>query len=374
MPGRRHFGSVRKLPSGRYQASYWHEGQRHVATDTFVGKTEAQAWLSAKETDINRGQWVDPGSGKVAFGDYATEWLSRQGHLRPRTAELYRYLLRDYLSPTFEGRRMSTITTSQVTSWHQELVSRRPKVAPKAYRLLAQVMRAAVADGYIVKSPVAIKGAARERVVKRPIPTVAEVDALAGAVPENFRAMVLLGAWCALRFGELAALRRDRIDLLHSEVIVTETVTEVATGERTIGPPKTAAGRRSVAIPPNVLPVVDQHLATIGPAPGTLLFPGSDGYLRRGHFYHQIWTPALRATGLQFRFHELRHASLTWAAAQGATIAELMHRAGHASPHAAMLYQHATRDRDHAIAEAMAKLAQPAGVVTPRPGRDASAI
>jgi hypothetical protein len=88
VPHRRHFGSVRKLPSGRYQASYWHEGQRHVATDTFVGKTEAQAWLSAKETDINRGQWVDPGSGKVAFGDYATEWLSRQGHLRPRTAEL----------------------------------------------------------------------------------------------------------------------------------------------------------------------------------------------------------------------------------------------------------------------------------------------
>jgi hypothetical protein len=119
---RRQFGSVRKLPSGRYQASCWLEGQRQIATGTFVGKTEAQAWLSAKETDINRGQWVDPGSGKVAFGDYATEWLSRQGHLRPRTAELYRYLLRDYLAPTFEGRQMSTITMSQVTSWHQELV------------------------------------------------------------------------------------------------------------------------------------------------------------------------------------------------------------------------------------------------------------
>jgi integrase len=71
----------------------------------------------------------------------------------------------------------------------------------------------------------------------------------------------------------------------------------------------------------------------------------------------------LRSTALRFRFHDLRHAGLTWAATQGATIAELMHRAGHASPHAAMLYQHATRDRDHAIAEAMAKLADPAQVV-----------
>jgi hypothetical protein len=58
---------------------------------------------------------------------------------------------------------------------------------------------------------------------------------------------------------------------------VTETVTELATGERSIGPPKTAAGRRSVAIPPNVLPVIEQHLATVGPDPATVLFVGSDG-------------------------------------------------------------------------------------------------
>jgi hypothetical protein len=123
-----------------------------------------------------------------------------------------------------------------------------------------------------------------------------------------------------------------------------------------------APGRRSVAIPPNVLPVVERHLSTIGPVAGALVFPGADGsFLRRGPFYHQTWTPALRATGLRFRFHDLRHSGLTWAAAQGATIAGLMHRAGHASPHAAMLYQHATRDRDHAIADAMAALAKPEG-------------
>ena len=365
MPPRRHFGSVRKLASGRYQASYWHEGERHIAPDTFTAKGDAQSWLSAKETDINRGQWVDPGAGKVAFGEYATSWMERQRHLRPRTAELYRYLLRDYLLPVFAGRSLSAITVSQVLAWHQELVGRRPQMAPKAYRLFAQIMRAATADGYIVKSPAAVKGAARERVSKRAIPTVAEVDAVAEAVPERFKAMVLLAAWCALRFGELSALRRDRVDLLHAEVIVSETVTELASGERLAGPPKTDAGRRTVAIPPNVLPVVEAHLASVGPKRDALLFPGADGgYLRRGHFYHQTWTPALRDAGLHFRFHDLRHASLTWAAAQGATIAELMHRAGHASPHAAMLYQHATRDRDHAIAQAMASLAQPADVVT----------
>jgi integrase len=355
---------VRQLPSGRYQASYWHDSDRHSAPDTFAAKTEAEAWLSAKETGIKRGQWLNPRAGKVPFGDYTARWLEQQGHLRPRTRELYAYLLRDYLRPTFGERPLSRITVSEVTAWHNELAGRRPQMAPKAYRLLAQLMRAATAAGYIVRSPVAVKGAARERVAKRPIPTVAEVDALATAVPERFKAMVLLAAWCALRFGELAALRRERVDLLHGEVIVTETVTELATGERLVGPPKTDAGRRAVAIPPNVLPAVEDHLASVGPAPETLLFPGADGgFLRRGHFFHQTWTPALRSTALRFRFHDLRHAGLTWAATQGATIAELMHRAGHASPHAAMLYQHATRDRDHAIAEAMAKLADPAQVV-----------
>ena len=127
-------------------------------------------------------------------------------------------------------------------------------MAPKAYRLLAQVMKAATSDGYIVKSPVALKGAAGERVVKRPIPTVAEVDALAEAVPDRFKAMVLLASWCSLRFGELAALKCEQFDLLNGEVVVTESVTELASGERLIGPPKTEAGRRAVAIPPNVVP------------------------------------------------------------------------------------------------------------------------
>ena len=147
-----------------------------------------------------------PSAGKVSFGDYATDWADRQRHLRPRTVELYKYLLRDYLLPAFGAESLLTITVSQVAAWHQEFSGRRPKMAPKAYRLLAQVMKAATSDGYIVKSPVALKGAAGERVVKRPIPTVAEVDALAEAVPDRFKAMVLLASWCSLRFGELAAL------------------------------------------------------------------------------------------------------------------------------------------------------------------------
>lgn len=57
------------------------------------------------------------------------------------------------------------------------------------------------------------------------------------------------------------------------------------------------------------------------------------------------------------RLHDLRHTGLTWSAATGATLAELMHRAGHKSSVAAQRYQHATEDRDRALAHALAELA-----------------
>jgi hypothetical protein len=59
-PGRRHFGSTHKLPSGRWQAGYWYDGRRHVALDTFSNKTDALAVLSTVERDRRRGSGVRP--------------------------------------------------------------------------------------------------------------------------------------------------------------------------------------------------------------------------------------------------------------------------------------------------------------------------
>jgi Phage integrase, N-terminal SAM-like domain len=235
---RRHFGSVRKLPSGRWQASYWHDGRRHVATETVRAKGDALAWLATKEADIVRGTWVAPPTGKVTFGDYSSIWLQRQGHLRPRTRELYEFLLRKHIGPTFGSRSLTTIANSAVVAWYRGLSARVPGTAPKCFRLPHQIMAAAVADGYLVKSPVVIKGASRERVEEQAIPTPAELDALAEAVAPRYRAMIWLAGACGLRFGELAALRRDRVDLLHKEVRVAETITELVGGGASQGRPR----------------------------------------------------------------------------------------------------------------------------------------
>jgi hypothetical protein len=77
-----------------------------------------------------------------------------------------------------------------------------------------------------------------------------------------------------------------------------------------------------------------------------------------------VWQRARKTIGrTDLHYHDLRHTGLTWAAASGASIAELMRRGGHAHPAAALRYQHATDNRDHAIAAALSELAT--GRVTP---------
>jgi len=77
MSRRRHFGSIRKRASGRYQARYTGpDGQTYSAPETFERKTDAARWLSVKETEISRGDWTNPDAGSVPFENYADQWLA----------------------------------------------------------------------------------------------------------------------------------------------------------------------------------------------------------------------------------------------------------------------------------------------------------
>jgi integrase len=286
--------------------------------------------------------------------------------LRPRTRELYEYLLDSFLLPAFRNICLADLTLARIRVWHGQLMTEHAGVAPKAYRLLKTILNAAVEDRRLIANPCQIKGAAAERPEERAVATIAEVDALADAVPPRYRAMVLLAAWCSLRFGELAALTRRRVNPIQGWVDVHQTLTETDDGRLELGPPKTKAGQRTVAIPPHVLPDLISHLETyVAPKPDSLLFPAPEGtgYLQRSNFARRVWKPATVKVCVSLHFHDLRHSGLTWTAATGATLAELMRRAGHASPRAALIYQHATEDRDRILAHALSELHAKAKVV-----------
>ena len=92
MATRRRFGRVRKPPSGRWQARYsTPDGRDHPAPGAFATKTADDRWLAVVETDIARGQWVDPRSRQLLLlSVYADNWLPARADLKIRTRELYR--------------------------------------------------------------------------------------------------------------------------------------------------------------------------------------------------------------------------------------------------------------------------------------------
>jgi integrase len=217
------------------------------------------------------------------------------------------------------------------------------------------MLNTAVEDELLHRNPCLITGAGIERPDERPVATIEQVYELADAIAPQFRAMVLLATFTGLRLGELRALRRKHLDLLHATVRVAEQLQEMADGSLVFGPPKTDAGIRVVAIPRALIPDLEAHVANhSAPGPDGLVFPGTRHQpLRRATLY-TAWHRALRAVGMEgFRFHDLRHTGNTLAAAAGASTKELMVRMGHASTRAALIYQHAVRERDVAIAGAL---------------------
>jgi integrase len=349
---RRHFGSVRRLPSARYQATYWHLAVRHTAEQTFETKAEALAWLSSVETDIRRGRWIDPDAGKVLFGKYVDDWMTQRYDIRPRTRELYRSLIKCHLKPTFERVPLTAITTASIRSWRAKIAAGQPTTAAKAYRLLRVVLMTATADGLILSNPCVIKGAGLERAPERKVPTLETLATIADALDVRYRALVYTAAFAGLRAGELSGLERRHVDLVH-RIITVEQQAQVVVGRgRVLGPPKSDAGRRTVAIPIELSSLLDEHLSTyVDSDPNAVVFTGDKGApITTQHWSKKFREAADSAGAPGLHFHDLRHLAGTLAAATGASTRELMARLGHSTPRASLIYQHATEQRDRQIA------------------------
>ena len=354
----RRFGSVRQLSSGRFQARrVGPDGVNRPAPSTFASRDEAEAWL-ARERDQGAAQPRQPGAG--TFGDYAESWLHERD-LTPRSRAHYRRILDRFLLPAFADQALSSITAPAVRRWHAGL---RPQTGPTmlahAYSMLRTILNTAVTDGEIASNPCQVRGAgsARRVVTIRPA-TLDELTQITTAMPEALRLIVPLAAWCALRFGELAELRRRDVDVDRAVLHVRRGVTWV-NGETIVGRPKSAAGVRDVSIPPHLLPAIALHLAQHARAGSDgLLFSSPNGGNLTTTVLYASWLPAREAAGRpDLRFHDLRHTGAVLAAAAGATLADLMSRLGHSTPAAAMRYQHASHARDRDIAAALSGFAE----------------
>ncbi|MFL6109488.1 MAG: tyrosine-type recombinase/integrase [Marmoricola sp.] len=369
---KRGFGQLNKLPSKRWRARYTGpDGALHNAPSTFDTKMDAEAWLADERRLVASGAWsspkarealrMNPVAEKLTFGTYADAWL-RDRTLKPRTREHYRSLLDKMLLPTFEDVPLAEITPDSVRSWHALTGTSKPTLRAHAYGLLRTILGSATQDRLIPINPCHIRGAGNSKRVHKVKPaTLPELETLVTAMPDRYRTMVLLASWCALRFGELAELRRGDVDTKKGIIRVRRGVVRAA-GSTIVGTPKTDAGIRDVAIPPHVLPMVREHiLKHAEPGKDGLLFPArGGGHLAPSSLYRVFYKAREAAGRPDLRFHDLRHGGAVLAAQTGATLAELMARLGHSTPGAAMRYQHAAQERDMEIARKLSALALPA--------------
>ena len=379
---RREFGAIRKLPSGRYQAHYTGpDAAKHPAPHTFAAKVDAEAWLTDRRREIDRGLW-NPATADQAespmFEPYADDWLKarlvRGRPLKIRTRDHYRSLLDLHILPTFKSKRLDEISPADVRKWHDKLLPDAPTMRAHAYSLLRTILTSAYNAELITANPCRVEGAGTARRRSRTVPaTLDELGTIVDEMPARYRLMTLLAAWCALRFGELIEIRRRDVTLEY-EVDEDSKERRLVAGAISVSrgavwdaeesayvaqdSAKSEAGTRTVHVPPHVLAAVEVHLAGYTETKSdALLFPAPEGgYLTPTTLYSYFYPAREAAKRSDLRFHDLRHTGAVLAAATGATLAELQARLGHSTVSAAMRYQHAAKGRDRKIAEALSKL------------------
>lgn len=298
--------------------------------------------------------------------DYSRRWIAERLTtkgiaLSPRTRELYQDELRLHINPWFGSLDLAHINVGDVRTWCQHMRSSKgPGVstAAKCYRLLKSIMATAADDGLVRTNPCRVRGGGKEPASERAIPSVVELFALAAAIDPRLRCFTLSAAFLGLRKGELLGLRRGDINMDLLEVSVTRSRTQLKSGQALIGPPKTEKSRRTVTVPRVLGPELRTHLATYAqPTEEGWVFTGDKGGPLGNTWFTSQWKQARDHVGLsELHLNDLRHLAGTLAAMTGATTREVMERLGHTTLDTAMRYQHATRERNRVLADALDEL------------------
>ena len=348
MARRRTFGYVRRLPSGRWQASYLDEPTRDrvVAPSTFATKTDANLWLASVETDMVRGDHLRPELARRPFAEWAEEWLHSL-HVKPKTYVGYESSLRNHVLPVFANRPIADISYRECKAFVDRLL--RDGLAPgtvgEARKILRLVLGEALRSDAIRRNPAdglrIPRGTRQEMVFLTPAQVMRLADEIANpprprSHPRKswpaYGLLVRLAAWSGLRAGEMAALRVGRFDHRAGRLEVAESVQEIH-GALIYGPPKTYA-RRGVDLPEELASELADHLDGRASHRDALIFtaPGG-GPLRHHNFYKRLFKPAVLRADLdrRTRFHDLRHTAAALMIAEGAHLLAVKERLGHST-------------------------------------------
>jgi integrase len=322
--------NIQKRSGGRWRARYRdHTGKEHARH--FTRKLDAQRWLDEVYASTVRGEYVDPKLGRVTVGDWSDRWLASKANVKPSTRDRYAGILATHVVPAWGTVRLVDVAHSDVQAWVSSLSASGLSAGSvhKVHRVLSMVLGLAVRDGRLPRNPAAQVDLPRAAKAEKRYLRVDQVANLADAAGPG-RLVVLVLAYCGLRWGELAALRVSRLDLMRRRSHVAESVTEVNGGRLDWGLPKSHE-RRWVPVARFLVGDLAEHIA--GKAPDDLVFTAPKGaVLRVGGARRSWFDRAVEMSGMPTGLHphELRHTAASLAVSAGANVKAVQRMLGHA--------------------------------------------
>lgn len=358
----------------RYEARY-RDPDGKERSRTFRTRKEAERFVSLTTAALTRNEWVDPRAGQRTFAVVAVEWLDSNPTKRGSTYARDETIIRVHLVPALGQRPLGSIVPADVSrlvkQWSEHLAHRTVR---RNFGTLRAILNYAVANDYIARSPARNITLSRPQQLERPIIDSDAVLRLVNAIGRDHAPVVLLGAVLGLRWGECAGLRVRSIDFLGGAITVDEQITRGIAGRAEVGPPKSDAGKRTMAVPPPLMELLSAHLARRGLTAAdhdALVFSDrAGGPMSYSNFRERHWNPACvaarvgewkeertnsrnrrRYAGLTF--HDLRRLNATALVAEGVDIKTTQRRLGHSDIRTTLeVYARATTkaDRDAAAA------------------------
>lgn len=318
----------------RYKVRYRDvEGKPHSETKRRL--VDAERRRAEVEMELATSGWRDPRRGEVKLSVWAAEWIKTRHDLRATTRARLETTMKVQVLPRFGPTPLMKITNAAVRVWVAEMLDAglSPATTRKAVFALRQCLEAAVADNRLGTNPAASVPLPSEASKVPRFLSQGEVERLIAEMPGKYQALVLVGAYAGLRWGEAAGLTRANVDVLRSRILVTTTAVQV-NGRVSLGhEPKTKRSKRAVPVARSVMRRLEQHLDTyVAPGSDALVFTSPRGGPMFRSFSREVFTPAVQRAQLPgITFHGLRHSFVAILVAAGCNVREVSEWAGHNS-------------------------------------------
>jgi integrase len=304
----------------------------------FDRKGDALAYAQDQETASRHGLVLDDMPTTVE--QWASTWQAGL-RVREETAASYDYAL-ERIKAAFGPRPLTSLRPSEIRAWRQAMrrIDGKPladSTADKVLAVLATMLRAAVHDGLLEKSPMP-PGRALHRAGRVVDPaellTLRQVRAWGAKLPLYLTELPLIAASTGLRQGEMLGLRLPNVDFLRRQVHVVEQLrTPKTAGSPAWGPTKTPAGVRTVPLPTAAAEALARHLERQPPVDGEPVFRGVRGQRWRANVFQKAVLAGRVAAELPgwATWHSLRDVYASSLIRQGVDVRTVMTLLGHVS-------------------------------------------